>query len=104
MAAVRASVVNRGSLARDRGRQARLLCNCHSLLPQHRCDGRPTQIAVRWRETSLRRDARSQGLNIHCAAPAPFLTLRKSSAAPIRLLLRCPLLNRPFVSVSVDRF
>ena len=24
----------------------------------------------------------SEGLNIHCAAPAPFLTLRKSSAAP----------------------
>jgi hypothetical protein len=104
MAAVRASVVNPDSLARDAVKQAPLVRNCHSLLPQRRCDGRPTQVAVRLRETSLRRDARSQGLNIRCAAPAPFLTLRKSSAAPIRLLLRCPLLNRPFVSGSVDRF
>ena len=88
MAAVCASVVNPDSLARDAVKQAPLARNCHSLMPQRHCDRRPTQVAVRLRETSLRRDGRSWGLNIRCAAPAPFLTLRKSSAAPIKVTLK----------------
>ena len=59
MAAVRASVFNPDSLARDAVKQAPLVRNCHGLLPQRRCDGCPTQVAVRLREISLRRDARS---------------------------------------------
>jgi hypothetical protein len=104
MAAVRAPVVSPDSPARDAVKQAPLVRNCHNILPQRRCDGRPTQVAVRLRETSLRGNARCWDLNIHRATPAAFLTLRKSSARPIRLLLSCPLLNRPFVPVSVGSF
>ena len=44
MAAVRASVVNPDSLARDAVKQAPLVRNCHSLLPQRRCDVVPRRL------------------------------------------------------------
>jgi hypothetical protein len=48
MAAVRVSVVNPDSLARDAAKQAPLVRNGHSILPQRRCDGRPTQLLCAW--------------------------------------------------------